>query len=313
MSFRELCLDVPVEVFDKIDLIFTEQEKKKDIVEFQRRKERAQNKANHRNRRKAPVVVNLHKSEKAWKRPRDEDEKQKLYRDVTIALNKITRDNFDKVCSEILNMKIDDDIILAGVIDIIFAKAIDEPNFGAIYAQLCHKLSIDLKIETIYDEEALKAINSGRTTIFRRILLNKCQQEYSKKQQWKLEADKVVVAEDDEEVERLKIKRRALGNIIFIGELFKLNLLTEKIIHFCINDLLKNPEEEEIESLCKLLITVGSKLDSSQSRKYVDEYFQRIKNIIEIPELNNRLRFSLMDVVDLRKNNWQSKKKVKSE
>lgn len=35
---------------------------------------------------------------------------------------------------------------------------------------------------------------------------------------------------EDYEFKRTKIKRRVLGNITFIGELYKLNMLTSKII-----------------------------------------------------------------------------------
>jgi translation initiation factor 4G len=53
--------------------------------------------------------------------------------------------------------------------------------------------------------------------------------------------------------------------IKFIGELFKLQMLMERIVYECVKKLLgnvDNPEEEEIESLCKLLTTVGNSLDT---------------------------------------------------
>jgi hypothetical protein len=67
-----------------------------------------------------------------------------------------------------------------------------------------------------------------------------------------------------------KAKRQGLGLIKFIGELFKLQMLTERIMHECVKKLLgnvENPEEEEIESLCKLLTTVGQILDTNQSSR----------------------------------------------
>lgn len=54
-----------------------------------------------------------------------------------------------------------------------------------------------------------------------------------------------------------------LGNIKFIGELFKLNMLTDKIMHQCVQQLLTAregaviPSEESLESLCQLLNTVS--------------------------------------------------------
>ena len=48
--------------------------------------------------------------------------------------------------------------------------------------------------------------------------------------------------------------------IRFIGELFKLQMSTERVMHECIKKLLGNVEnpEEEIESFCKLLTIGGS-------------------------------------------------------
>ncbi|KAF9031268.1 hypothetical protein BDZ89DRAFT_1037623 [Hymenopellis radicata] len=52
-------------------------------------------------------------------------------------------------------------------------------------------------------------------------------------------------------------------------QLFKLYMLTEHIMHKCVKKLLgniDNPEEEEIESLCTLLATVGEMLDTQKAR-----------------------------------------------
>jgi translation initiation factor 4G len=39
----------------------------------------------------------------------------------------------------------------------------------------------------------------------------------------------------------------------------------------------------------------------------MEVYFQRIQTIVELPDLPSRLKFMLMDVVDLRKAHWNSK------
>ncbi|KAI9614285.1 hypothetical protein H4Q26_009428, partial [Puccinia striiformis f. sp. tritici PST-130] len=55
-----------------------------------------------------------------------------------------------------------------------------------------------------------------------------------------------------------KAKQQDLGLVRFIGELDKLNMFTERIIHKCIKKLRSNidaPEEEDIESLSRLMMT----------------------------------------------------------
>ncbi len=96
----------------------------------------------------------------------------------------------------------------------------------------------------------------------------------------------------------------------FIGELYKLGMLTERIMHECVRKLVDYqgiPDEAEIESLSKLLRTIGANLDATEKgRPMMDAYFARIQNIVDLPDLPSRLKFMLMDVLDLRRRNWIS-------
>lgn len=152
---------------------------------------------------------------------------------------------------------------------------------------------------------------------FRKLLLNRCQKEFEKdkdddeifeKKQKELEA-----ASGDEEKQRLieeleeakdKARRRSLGNIKFIGELFKLKMLTEVIMHDCIVKLLKNHDEESLECLCRLLSTIGKDLDFEKAKPRMDQYFNQMEKIIKERKTTSRIRFMLQDVLDLRRNNW---------
>ena len=54
-----------------------------------------------------------------------------------------------------------------------------------------------------------------------------------------------------------------------------------------------NPEEEEIESLCKLLTTVGGILDTQKVRAHMDVYFSRMKELTKSPHVTPRMQFML--------------------
>ncbi len=59
-----------------------------------------------------------------------------------------------------------------------------------------------------------------------------------------------------------KTRKRSLGNIRFIGELFKLQMLSETIMHECITHLLKSSSDEEsLECFSRLITTTGKDLD----------------------------------------------------
>lgn len=79
-----------------------------------------------------------------------------------------------------------------------------------------------------------------------------------------------------------KARRRSLGNIKLIGELFKLNMLTEARMHYCVVKLLKNQGDESLECLCTLLTAIGKDLDSKEAKvlcKYLLIY-KNVKNVL---------------------------------
>lgn len=65
--------------------------------------------------------------------------------------------------------------------------------------------------------------------------------------------------EDEHRAIETKARRRSLGLKRFIGELFKLEILNEPIMHECLEKLLN-------ECLCKLLSTCGKRLDTEEAK-----------------------------------------------
>ena len=73
-------------------------------------------------------------------------------------------------------------------------------------------------------------------------------------------------------------------------------MLTERIMHECIKKLLvnvENPQEDEIQSLCKLFTTIGLILDTIKALAHMDVYFSRIKQITHCQKIRPHLRFML--------------------
>ena len=107
-----------------------------------------------------------------------------------------------------------------------------------------------------------------------------------------------------------KAKRRSLGNIKFIAELFKLGMLTEGIMHDCINRMLKQESDEEnLECLCKLLTTIGKDIDKQNAAKLMKEHFEKLDKIIgrttkPAANISSRIRFMILDVTELRGSGW---------
>ncbi|KAI5303901.1 Eukaryotic translation initiation factor 4 gamma, partial [Ascosphaera pollenicola] len=245
-----------------------------------------------------------------------------VQRKVKAALNKMTPENFDRISDQILAIVAqskdeDDGRTLRQVIQLTFEKATDEAHWAGLYARFCKRMldsmSPEIKDTTILDKQG-HVVSGG--SLFRKYLLTRCQEEFERGWKNKLpkkpdgQTEEAVLMSDEYYI-AAAAKRRGLGLVKFIGELYKLGMLTERIMHQCVHKLVDFegiPEEAEVESLCNLLKTIGYSLDASdRGHTLMDVYFERVEMMMNIDGLPSRLRFMLMDIVDLRKSGWASK------
>uniref|UniRef100_A0A9J7X0Y9 Uncharacterized protein n=1 Tax=Cyprinus carpio carpio TaxID=630221 RepID=A0A9J7X0Y9_CYPCA len=258
----------------------------------------------------------LNKAEKAWKPSvkrsdrTDEDKSeflktQELYKRIEIVLNQLTPQMFQPLMKQVMKLTIDTEERLKGVIDLIYEKAISEPNSSEACANMCRCL-MGLKVPATE--------KPGETVNFRKLLLNHCKKEFEKeKDDDTFEKQKELdAATGEEEKQRLKedledakekARQRSLGNIKFIGELFKLKMLTEAIMHDCIVKLLKRHNEESLECVCCLLSSTWKHLDHEKAKPRMDQYINTMEKIIKERKTSSRICFMLQDVLDLRRLN----------
>ncbi|KAE9611191.1 putative initiation factor eIF-4 gamma, MA3 [Lupinus albus] len=250
----------------------------------------------------------MHRAENKYEVGKIPDAEQAKQRQLKAILNKLTPQNFERLFEQVKAVNIDNAVTLTGVISQIFEKALMEPTFCEMYANFCSHLASELP-DLSEDNEKIT---------FKRLLLNKCQEEFErgeKEQEEANKADEGEIKQSDEEREerRVKARRRMLGNIRLIGELYKKRMLTERIMHECIKKLLgqyQDPDEEDIEALCKLMSTIGEMIDHPKAKVHIDAYFERITVLSNNMNLSSRVRFMLKDAIDLRKNRWQQRRKV---
>ena len=242
----------------------------------------------------------------------DTESPELVDRKVRSLLNKLTMEKFDSISDQIIawvnkseNEK--DGRTLIQVIRLVFEKATVEVARSEMYARLCRKM-----METISFEVG------GQ--LFRKHLLNRYQEDFERG--WFAKEAAAAKASDDQAIKAAnenkgdeselysdeyyaaqKAKCQRLGFIKFIGELFKLQMITKRIMHECVKKLLgnvANPEEENIESLCQLLKTVGQLLDVPKARAHVDVYFTRMKELRKSLNVSPRMQFMLQVMAEFR-------------
>lgn len=110
-------------------------------------------------------------------------------------------------------------------------------------------------------------------------------------------------------------KRKMLGNIKFIGELGKLQIMHDSILHRCCEQLLvgrrRQPIEdqaEDLECLVHLMRTCGRLLDTPKAKVRMDQYFERLLQHTQNEEMPLRIRFMIQDILEMRRNKWNPRK-----
>ncbi|KAI8868455.1 ARM repeat-containing protein, partial [Ramicandelaber brevisporus] len=245
-------------------------------------------------------------------------------RKVKAQLNKLTKENFMDIAAEVLKVcdlcvNFTDGRILKQVVKILYDKAVDEQQYGDMYASLVLYLVTKVSSDIIDKEFTTKDGNplSGGL-VLRRYLVLQCQHAFESGWSVQMEQpeDKVITMEDmmsDQYYHLVRAKRRGLGLAKFIGCLFINKLIRPPVIKQCLVSLLgdlENPTEELCESAIMLLKTIGSTMEKDPEMKLeLDTYMMRVKHLSELKsKLPSRVRFALMDLILLReKKQWVDK------
>nr|XP_046211988.1 restin homolog isoform X3 [Oncorhynchus gorbuscha] len=222
---------------------------------------------------------------------------EEMYEQMDNILTSLTPKNFHQSMKVVSAFTIDTEDKLQGIIDSIYERVILNPTSAEVYAKVCNQLK-GLKIP-------------GVTVNFRKLLLNQCQKGFEKDNRKILkekqrELDTTTEEEDRqrlrEELEEAKAEgqRELLCNITFICHLFKLKMMTEGLIDYCIVKLIKDGDDDSLEGLCTILFTIGKDLDSEKNQPRMDEHYTQINLIQERRRTSPRIRYMLQDVLDRR-------------
>ena len=253
----------------------------------------------------------------------DGERPEMVDRKLKALLNKLTMDRFDSISDQVVawanqSEQEKNGRTLIRVTELVFESATNGTMFPDMYARLCRKIME--QISPGVQNDALKNAEGepfAGGQLFRKYLLKCCREVFERG--WitkettaaaassKATEDRVVkeanemaqgeVSElcSDESYAMDKAKRHRLGLICFVGELFMSQILTERVVHKYIKKLLSNEETEEveIESVCKLLKSIGSQIDTPKARAHVDVYFSRMRELAENKNITPRMMFML--------------------
>lgn len=224
-----------------------------------------------------------------------------MVQEVKGLLGTLTRKKFNLVFERILewankNEQEAGPHALGRVTSLICSKARKEPDFSKLCAELCQKMmdriSPDAQDETMRNTQGQLVMGP---VLFRRYLSNACQLDFEG--EWPTTRGEPA----SQGIDQLEYKEEesdfpSLGMVRFVGELFKLGVFTERIMHECVKVLLVKgvrSDERTVEKLCTLVTMVGERLDTAQARNHMDIYFERIQKMAEVASIEPGMRRKL--------------------
>lgn len=182
------------------------------------------------------------------------------------------------------------------IVAMYFGKAIAEPVFSNAYVQF--------------------TVKSSRRVEFRKAFIRECQQQF---EQNVLNVS-LTNQLSPQKIDNVKITQNATDITRFLGELLSNEILTPNIMISIVNALLERNTQLHFECLCNLLTVAGAWLEN-KIRKYsgqvefINKCFKKMLDIAQNEDQNiqiyGRVRSLILDVIDLRKNNWPGRREAR--
>lgn len=216
-------------------------------------------------------------------------EEEATTREATSILNKMVPESMEKLTAQLKTLNLSD-ATLQVITERLFEKALLEPKYCRMYAQLCKALT-----ET--EDEA-------RGAFFRRRLLDLCQSAFTTR------SEPVLATDSESLLEQERLSRmRMCGNMEFVGELYKQRLIAEKVMTMCFDNLLQKVDNINMECFCKLMTNVGQQLTAKEKNKVaIDAYMVTLtKESQSSTTLDRRTRFIILDLLELYRNGWKAR------
>ncbi|KAG8901885.1 hypothetical protein FRB99_005025 [Tulasnella sp. 403] len=271
-------------------------------------------------------VEPLHHSENRWipyhsLPDGDEDPLRICVRKLRSMLNKLTTDKFDSISRQVVqvaNGSHGNQQILPLVIDTLFQSALNDEKWSILHANLCQRIMEDLSPEVTDDsltDPDGDPLCGG--DLFREHVLNRSEAGFKRGWSATLNCNTTSSSNDqsesptpvppifsDDYYALCKEKRKGLALVRLIGELYKVDLFPEAALQWCLQTLLAASKEEDVESLSKLLNTVGRELDGTHNQDRMDIYFKRIEKLSNARRFRPRIQYMLLDLLELRDRGW---------
>lgn len=243
---------------------------------------------------------------------RDDSDYAVLTDKIKVILNQISAQNLKITIHKLKSLTINNETKLKAVVKAIFEKSVYDKQNAEVYAKLCKQLS------------ALR-VNSARSecVYFKTLLVEHCRQEVKicfsaegsgSSQLWFEKMDAIGFWSSGSRTgsplaDAIKVKK--MGAVVFVGHLFRAEILAVDYMKALINKLFSFEDEYVWDCLCSLLLIIGC--DMEAKKQDLALCLKKMQEVADKRQLSASARDKLKLLVECRRNKWRQVTAVQSE
>jgi hypothetical protein len=231
---------------------------------------------------------------------------------IKVILNQISAHNLKITIQKLKSLSINDETKLKAVVKAIFEKSVNDNQNAEVYAKLCKQLS------------ALRVNSAGSECVyFKTLLVEHCRQEVKicfsdegsgSSQLWFEKMDAIGFWSSGSRTgsplaDVIKVKK--MGVVVFVGHLFRAEILDVDYVKAVINKLFSFEDEYVWDCLCSLLLIIGR--DMEAKKQDLTLCLKKMQEVADKRQLSESARDKMKLLVECRRNKWREVTAVQSE
>jgi hypothetical protein len=231
---------------------------------------------------------------------------------IKVILNQISAQNLNVTIQKLKSLSIGNERKLKALVKAIFEKSVNDKQNAEVYAKLCRQLS------------ALRVVSAcGEYVYFKNVLVEHCRQEV-----------KVCFSDRRSDSSRLwfekmdvigfwssgfragspladVIKVKKMGAVLFVGYLFRAEILDVLYMKAVINKLFSIEDEDVWDCLCSLILIIGRDMEAKKQDLAV--CLKKMQEVVDKRQLSASARDKLKHLIECRRSKWRQVTAVQSE
>lgn len=231
---------------------------------------------------------------------------------VKAILNQISAQSLKITIQKLKFLSNNNETKLKAVVKAIFEKSVNDKQKAEVYAKLCEQLS------------ALRVDSSGSECVyFKTLLVEHCRQEVKicfsdegsgSSQLWFEKMDAIGFTPPGSRAGLTladATKDKKMGAVVFIGHLFRAEILDVYYMKALIEELFSFEDEYVWDCLCSLLLIIGH--DMEAKKQDLALFLKKMQEVADKRQLSASAREKLELVFECRRNKWRQVTVVQSE